>query len=78
MAAGVCVRLYSEADFLARPLFTEPEILRTNLAAVILQMKALRLGPIEEFPFLDRPNGRMIADGYQTLLELGRWIRSCG
>jgi ATP-dependent helicase HrpA len=63
--------LYSEADFLARPLFTEPEVLRTNLAAVILQMKALRLGPIEEFPFLQAPNARLIADGYQTLLELG-------
>ncbi len=71
VAAGVCIRLYSEEDFLARPLFTEPEILRTNLAAVILQMKALRLGPIEEFPFLERPNARMIADGYQTLVELG-------
>jgi ATP-dependent helicase HrpA len=71
VAAGVCIRLYSEEDFLARPLFTEPEILRTNLAAVILQMKALKLGPIEEFPFLERPNARMIADGYQTLLELG-------
>ena len=71
VAAGVCVRLYSEENFLARPLFTEPEILRTNLAAVILQMKALRLGPIEQFPFLEKPNARLIADGYQTLIELG-------
>jgi ATP-dependent helicase HrpA len=71
VAAGVCVRLYSEESFQERPLFTEPEILRTNLAAVILQMKALKLGAIEEFPFLERPNARLIADGYQTLLELG-------
>jgi ATP-dependent helicase HrpA len=71
VAAGVCIRLYSEEDFLARPLFTEPEILRTNLAAVILQMKSLRLGPIEQFPFLEKPHARLIADGYQTLLELG-------
>ncbi len=71
VAAGVCVRLYSEENFVARPLFTEPEVLRTNLAAVILQMKALKLGAIEDFPFLERPNARLIADGYQTLLELG-------
>jgi ATP-dependent helicase HrpA len=71
VAAGICIRLYSEENFLARPLFTEPEILRTNLAAVILQMKALHLGAIEDFPFLEKPNTRLIADGYQTLLELG-------
>lgn len=71
VAAGICIRLYSEENFAGRPVFTEPEILRTNLAAVILQMKALRLGPIEEFPFLQPPNARLIADGYQTLLELG-------
>lgn len=71
VAAGICIRLYSEEDFVARPLFTEPEIVRTNLAAVILQMKAFRLGAIEEFPFLQPPNARLIADGYQTLLELG-------
>jgi ATP-dependent helicase HrpA len=71
VAEGVCIRLYSEENFLARPVFTEPEILRTNLAAVILQMKALRLGAIEVFPFLERPNFRLIADGYQTLIELG-------
>lgn len=68
---GVCVRLYSESDFNARPEFTEPEILRTNLAAVILQMKALRLGDVERFPFIERPTARMIRDGYQTLHELG-------
>jgi ATP-dependent helicase HrpA len=68
---GVCVRLYAEEDFVSRPAFTEPEILRTNLAAVILQMKALRLGAVEEFPFLEKPHARLIADGYQTLLELG-------
>jgi ATP-dependent helicase HrpA len=71
IAPGVCVRLYSESDFQTRPVFTEPEILRTNLAAVILQMKALRLGAVEDFPFLEKPNARLIADGYQTLLELG-------
>jgi ATP-dependent helicase HrpA len=71
VAAGVCVRLYSEESFAGRPLYTEPEILRTNLAAVILQMKALKLGAIEDFPFLEKPNARLIADGYQTLLELG-------
>ena len=68
---GVCVRLYSESDFNARPEFTEPEILRTNLASVILQMKALRLGDVERFPFVERPTARMIRDGYQTLHELG-------
>jgi ATP-dependent helicase HrpA len=71
VSAGVCIRLYSEENFQSRPQFTEPEILRTNLAAVILQMKALKLGKIEDFPFLSRPNARQIADGYQTLLELG-------
>ncbi|MCC6907813.1 MAG: ATP-dependent RNA helicase HrpA [Phycisphaerales bacterium] len=68
---GVCVRLYSEQDFAARPEFTEPEILRTNLASVILQMKALRLGDVERFPFIERPTARMIRDGYHTLHELG-------
>ncbi|MFM9995291.1 MAG: ATP-dependent RNA helicase HrpA [Phycisphaerales bacterium] len=68
---GVCVRLFAEADFLARPQFTDPEILRTNLASVILQMKALRLGAVEDFPFLDPPDARMIRDGYETLHELG-------
>ncbi|MDX2117982.1 MAG: ATP-dependent RNA helicase HrpA, partial [Planctomycetota bacterium] len=68
---GICIRLYSEQDFAARADFTEPEILRTNLASVILQMKALRLGPIEEFPFVEPPDSRLIRDGYDTLQELG-------
>jgi ATP-dependent helicase HrpA len=71
VAAGVCIRLYSESDFQARDQFTEPEILRTNLASVILQMKALRLGAVEEFPFVEPPDSRMIKDGYETLHELG-------
>jgi ATP-dependent helicase HrpA len=68
---GVCVRLYSEQDFLSRAQFTEPEILRTNLASVILQMKTARLGEIEHFPFIERPDSRLIRDGYLTLHELG-------
>jgi ATP-dependent helicase HrpA len=68
---GVCVRLYSEEDFTARAAFTEPEILRTSLASVILQMKYLNLGPIEEFPFIEPPDTRQIRDGYHTLHELG-------
>ncbi len=71
IAEGICVRLYSEEDFLARPRFTEPEILRTNLAAVILQMKALKLGEVQDFPFVEPPDYRSIKDGYQTLHELG-------
>ncbi|HET9483441.1 MAG TPA: DUF3418 domain-containing protein, partial [Xanthomonadales bacterium] len=67
---GICYRLYDEADFLARPRYTEPELLRSSLAGVILRLMSLKLGPIEEFPFLDPPNERLIADGYQTLLEL--------
>lgn len=70
VAAGVCVRLYSEGDFAARPRFTEPEILRTNLAAVLLQMAALRLGDVEKFPFLDPPDRRSVRDGAQLLQEL--------
>lgn len=70
-APGVCIRLYSEDDFAARPRYTEPEILRTNLAAVILQMAALGLGEIETFPFLDPPDRRSIRDGVQLLQELG-------
>ncbi|MFD6199340.1 ATP-dependent RNA helicase HrpA [Mycobacteriaceae bacterium NPDC060252] len=70
-APGVCIRLYSEQDFEARPRFTDPEILRTNLAAVILQMAALQLGDIENFPFLDPPDKRSIRDGVQLLQELG-------
>src|SRR6185295_5091966 len=68
---GVAIRLYSEDDFLARPEFTEPEIQRTNLAAVILQMHALRLGDIEAFPFVEPPDGRYVRDGQRTLRELG-------
>jgi len=68
---GVCVRLYSEEDYLAREPFTSPEIQRTNLAAVILQLLALELGPIDEFPFLDPPRAEAIRDGHKTLFELG-------
>lgn len=68
---GVCFRLYSEEDYLARPQYTDPEIVRTNLAAVILQMTALKLGSVEEFPFLDAPDSRLVQDGYDTLHELG-------
>ncbi len=71
VAPGVCVRLYDEADFFSRPAFTQPEILRTNLARVILQMKQLGLGEPEQFAFLEAPSFRMIQDGYQTLIELG-------
>jgi ATP-dependent helicase HrpA len=71
VAAGVCIRLYSEDDYALRPAYTDPEILRTNLAAVILQMKYLGLAEIEAFPFLDPPDGRLVKDGYQTLRELG-------
>lgn len=71
VAAGVCVRLYDEEDFLARSEFTEPEILRSSLASVILRMKSLRIGDVEDFPFLEPPPPRMIADGYQLLAELG-------
>jgi ATP-dependent helicase HrpA len=69
--AGICVRLYSEEDFNARPAFTDPEIVRSNLAAVILRMAALRLGRVDAFPFLEAPSSRLIADGYQVLTELG-------
>lgn len=68
---GICVRLYSEEDYLARERFATPEIRRTNLAAVILQTKAFRLGAIEEFPFLDPPRSDAVQDGYRTLFELG-------
>lgn len=68
---GVCVRLFTEDDYLARDRFTAPEIQRTNLAAVILQTHALNLGPIDEFPFLDPPRGESIRDGYKTLFEIG-------
>ncbi len=67
---GICIRLFSEEDFDARPAFTDPEILRTNLAAVILQMLHLRLGQIEDFPFIEAPDGKAISDGFNLLQEL--------
>ncbi|MDT7733082.1 MAG: ATP-dependent helicase HrpA, partial [Mycobacterium sp.] len=75
VAPGVCIRLYSEQDYAARPRFTDPEILRTNLAAVLLQMAALELGDVEQFPFLDPPDRRSIRDGVQLLQELGAFDR---
>ncbi|QLF94508.1 ATP-dependent RNA helicase HrpA [Pseudomonas sp. ABC1] len=72
---GICIRLYSEEDFLGRPAFTDPEILRTNLAAVILQMLHLRLGRIEDFPFIEPPDGRAISDGFNLLQELSAVTR---
>lgn len=75
-APGVCIRLYSEADFESRPRYTDPEILRTNLAAVILQMAALKLGDVQDFPFLDPPDARSIRDGVQLLQELGAFDSS--
>jgi len=70
-APGVCIRLYAEDDFDQRPEFTEPEILRTNLASVILQMEVSKLGQVEDFPFVESPEGRLINDGYRLLFELG-------
>ena len=67
----MCIRLYTEEDFAARPAFTDPEILRTNLASVILQMAALDLGDMADFPFIDPPDSRNIADGTRLLEELG-------
>ncbi|MEB0081246.1 ATP-dependent RNA helicase HrpA [Glaciimonas sp. Gout2] len=71
VAAGVCIRLYEERDYLQRPKFTEPEIMRSSLASVILRMKSLHLTDVETFPFIEPPPGRAIADGYQLLQELG-------
>ena len=71
IAAGICYRLYSEADFLSRPRYTDPEILRASLAGVILRMLSLGLGRVEDFPFIDAPDPRAVADGWQTLTELG-------
>src|SRR5262249_31004752 len=68
---GICIRLYSEEDFTGRPEFTDAEILRTNLAGVILQMMAYRLGDVARFPFIDPPDQRNIADGVALLHELG-------
>ncbi len=70
VAEGICIRLYSEDDFKARPEFTEPEILRTNLSSVILQMTSLKLGDIEDFPFVEPPEDKMIRDGKNTLHEV--------
>ena len=71
VAPGVCIRLYSEEDFSSRPEFTEPEILRTNLASVILQMASLRLGGVEDFDFIEPPDSRLVTDGRKLLDELG-------
>ena len=71
VADGICIRLYDEADFASRPRFTDPEIVRSSLAGVILRMKSLNLGTVEDFPFLEAPPKRAIADGYQLLNELG-------
>ncbi|TWO79107.1 ATP-dependent RNA helicase HrpA [Denitratisoma oestradiolicum] len=71
VSSGVCFRLYAEEDFNKRPAHTDPEILRSSLAGVILRMKSLHLGDVEDFPFLEAPPPRMVADGYQLLAELG-------
>ena len=68
---GICIRLYAEEEFTGRPEFTDPEIKRTNLAAVILQMASLGLGDVEKFPFVDPPDRKFINDGFKTLFELG-------
>ena len=75
MENGVCIRLYAEEDYANRPLFTQPEILRSNLAEVILRMIALKLGNIADFPFIDRPAEKSIQDGFDLLLELGAIVR---
>lgn len=71
IAPGMCIRLYSETDFNSRAAYTEPEILRTNLASIILQMAVFKLGKIEDFPFINPPDSKFITDGYKLLLELG-------
>jgi len=76
VADGVCIRLYDQADYEARPLYTLPEVLRANLAEVILRMIALNLGEVERFPFIDRPADRNIADGINLLVELGAIVSS--
>jgi len=70
LADGICIRLYSEQDFESRPLYTDPEILRTNLASVILRMQHLKLGDVAEFPFLEAPENRAINEGFNLLIEL--------
>jgi ATP-dependent helicase HrpA len=77
-ANGICIRLYSEEDYHRRPRYTAPEILRANLAEVILRMIALRLGAVEDFPFIDPPAPKSIQDGYQLLLELGAIVSKKG
>ena len=72
---GICIRLYSEEDFEARPRFTDPEILRTSLAAVLLQMAVAGLGDVEDFPFLDPPDRRQVRDAITLLQELGAFGR---
>ncbi len=76
VAEGICIRLYSHDDYLARPEFTEPEIMRTNLSAVILQMISLKLGDIEDFPFLESPEDKMIRDGKTVLHEVNALDKS--
>jgi ATP-dependent helicase HrpA len=71
VSAGICYRLYAEVDFKQRPAFTDPEIKRAALAGVILRMLSLKLGALEQFPFIDMPDSRAISDGWQTLTELG-------
>jgi len=71
VADGICIRLYSEEEFAKRPAFTDPELLRSSLASVILRAKSLGLGEVEKFPFVDLPSPRAIADGYELLTELG-------
>ncbi len=78
VADGICIRLYAEDDFEGRPEFTDPEILRTNLASVILQMSALDLGDIQNFGFLDPPDSRAVADGMGLLRELGAIVDTRG
>ena len=77
VAEGICIRLYSKEDYLARPEFTEPEILRTNLSSVILQMAALKLGDIEDFPFIEPPDDKMIRDGKNALFEVDALDKQC-
>lgn len=83
MANGICIRLYPESDFTARPLFTDPEIVRTNLASVILRMKYLKMGDVEEFPFLDAPEQKAVNEGSKLLIELdalnhSKQLTECG
>ncbi len=75
MENGICIRLYSEENYLSRPLYSRPEILRSNLAEVILKMMALKLGSIYDFPFIDMPDSRSIKDGFDLLIELGAIYR---